>query len=203
VKNLFGQTVTTGRLLALTDGVYAIVITLLVLDLRVPETQQLNEASLVADLRGQTPNFFAYLISFSMVTFLWIRHHWTFTPIEKCNFKTFWLNFLHLLFVTLIPYTASLIGHYEGDIIAVILFFGSIGLATLSLIFLHRYVVTRTEWHGKDVTKEWLSPNWLMLYPSLVFSLGSILISFINVYAALVLWLLLPFWVFFFHINAR
>jgi hypothetical protein len=56
------------------------------------------------------------------------------------------------------PYTASLIGHYEGDTIAVIFFFGSIGLATLSLIFLHRHFVTRTEWHGKDVTKEWTSP---------------------------------------------
>lgn len=203
MKNLFDQTFTTKRLIALTDGVYAIVITLLVLDLHVPETQQLNETSLVTDLQGQIPNFFAYLISFFMVAFLWIRHHWTLTPIEKCNFKTFWLNFLHLLFVTLLPYTASLIGHYEGDTIAVILFFGSIGLATLSLIFLHRYLVTRTEWHGKDVTKEWTSPAWQVMYASLLFSLGSILISFINVNAALAFWLILPVWLSFFYINAR
>jgi uncharacterized membrane protein len=203
VKNLFDQTFTTKRLLALTDGVYAIVITLLVLDLPVPETQQLNETSLVTDLQGQIPNLIAYLISFSMLAFLWIRHHWTLAPVEKCNFKTFWLNFLHLLFVTLIPYTASLIGHYEGDTIAVIFFFASIGLATLSLIFLHRHVVTKTEWNSKDVTREWTSPAWQVMYPGLLLSLGSILISFINVNAALAFWLILPVWLSFFHINAR
>jgi len=185
VKHLFGQTFTTGRLLALTDGVYAIVLTILVLDLHAPEKHGLTETSLVTDLQGQIPNFIAYLISFFMVAFLWVRHHWTLTPVEKCNFKTFWLNFLHLLFVTLIPYTASLIGHYEKDTIAVIFFFGSIGLATLSLLFLHRYVVTKTEWHSKDVTREWTNPAWQVMYASLLFSLGSILISFINVNAAL------------------
>jgi uncharacterized membrane protein len=203
VKHLFGQIFTTGRLLALTDGVYAIVITLLVLDLHVPETQQLNETSLVTDLQGQFPNFIAYLISFFVLAFLWMRHHWILGPVEKCNFKTFWLNFLHLLFVTLIPYTASLIGHYEGDTIAVIFFFASIGLATLSLIFLHRHVVTKTEWHSKDVTKEWTSPAWQVMYPMLLLSLGSILISFINVNAALAFWLILPVWLSFFYINSR
>jgi len=203
VKHLFGQIFTTGRLLTLTDGVYAIVLTILVLDLHAPEKHGLTETSLVTDLQGQIPNFIAYLISFFMVAFLWIRHHWTLAPVEKCNFKTFWLNFLHLLFVTLIPYTASLIGHYEKDTIAVIFFFGSIGLATLSLIFLHRYVVTKTEWHSKDVTREWTSPAWQVMYASLLFSLGSILISFINVNAALAFWLILPVWLSFFHIDAR
>lgn len=203
MKNLFNQTFTTGRLLALTDGVYAIVITILVLDLHAPEKLGMTETSLVTDLQGQIPNFIAYLISFFIVAFHWIRHHWTLAPIEKCNFKTFWLNFLHLLFVTLIPYTAALIGRYERDAGAVMFFFGSIGLATLSLLFLHRHVVTKTEWHGKDVTKEWTSPSWQVMYASLFFSLGSILIAFINVNAALAFWLLLPVWLSFFHINAR
>jgi len=203
VKNLFDQTFTTGRLRALTDGVYAIVVTLLVLDLHAPEKSGLTETALLIDLQGQVPNFIAYLISFFVVAFLWIRHHWTLTPVEKCNYKTFWLNFLHLLFVTLIPYTASLVGHYEQDTIAVIIFFGSIGLATLSLIFLHQHVVTKTEWHGKDVTKEWTSPTWQVMYASLFFALCSILISFINVNGALALWLLLPVWLFFFKLKTQ
>ena len=203
MKHLFGQTFTTLRLLALTDGVYAIVLTLLVLDLKVPQTTGLNETSLVTDLHGQTPNFIAYLISFFVLAFLWIRHHWTLKPVEKCNFKTFWLNFAHLLFVSLIPYTASLVGHYRQDTIAVIFFFGSIGLATLFLIFLHQHVVTNTEWHSKDVTKEWMSPNWQVMYPSLLFAMGSILISFISVNGALALWLLLPVWLSFFHLNTK
>jgi uncharacterized membrane protein len=203
MKHLFGQTFTTGRLHSLTDGVYAIVITLLVLDLHVPNIPGLTEAQLFADLQKQIPNFITYLISFFLVAFLWIRHHWILKPVEKCDYKTFWINFAHLLFVTLIPYTASLVGHYKQDTIAVIFFSGSIGLATLFLIFLHRYVVTKTEWRSKDITKEWTSPSWPVMYPSLFFALGSILISFIHVNGALAFWFLLPIWLFFFKLNTQ
>lgn len=136
-----------------------------------------------------------------MTAFLWIRHQWILRPVEKCDHKIFWINFGHLLFVTLIPYTASLVGHYQEDAVAVIFFSGSLGLATLFLIFLHRYVVTKTEWHGEDTSKEWTSPSWPVMYPSLLFALGSILISFINVNGALAFWLLLPVWLVFFHVN--
>ncbi len=190
---------TLGRLNALTDGVYAIVITLLVLDLHAPETPGLVDRQLLVDLHEQTPNFVAYLISFFVAALLWIKNHWILKPLEKCDYKTFWLNFAHLLFVSLIPFTASLIGRYEQDALAVILFSGSLGLASLSLAFLHRYAVTKTEWHSKDATKEWTNPKWWVMYLTLFFALGSILISFINVNAAIALWLLFPVWLLFFR----
>lgn len=197
MKNIYSQIYTVDRLNALTDGVYAIVVTLLVLDLHTPETPGLNNINLLADLQEQTPNFIAYLISFFVVAFFWVRHNWTLKPVEKCSFRTFMLNFFHLLFVTLVPYTASLVGHYEQDAIAAIFFSGSIGLAAYSLALLHQHVVTKTEWHNKDSIKEWMRPDWLMMYPGVFFALGSILISFINVNAALALWLLFPVWVYF------
>jgi TMEM175 potassium channel family protein len=181
--------------------VYAIVITLLVLDLHAPEKLGLTEASLLIDFQEQAPNFIAYLISFFVLSFLWVRHHWTLSPIEKCDFKTLWLNLSHLLFITLIPYTATLVGYYDQDSIAVIFFFGSIGLATLSLIFPHRYVVTKTEWYRKDVTKEWVSPTWQVAYASLLFALCSILISFINVNGALIMLVIISSLVIVFQIK--
>ena len=191
----FGQRTTLDRLYALTDGLYAIVITLLVLDLKVPEIPELTEAQLIDDLVRQIPNFTAYIISFYAAVLLWMRNHWILEPLKACNETTFWLQFTHLLFVSLIPYTTSLVGRYEEDPIGIILFSASLGLAGLSLLFLHRYVVTRKDWHTESATtKEWTNPRWLTLYPGPLFALGALLVSFINVTGALLLWFFLPIW---------
>lgn len=192
----FGEFTPTERLCTFTDGVYAIVITLLVLDLKIPETRGLSEAQLVTDIVEQVPNFLAYLASFGVVAFLWMRSHWIFKPLKECDEVTFRINLIHLLFLTLTPYTASLLGHYPQDPLAVILFSGCLGLASLFLLLLHRYVISKTEWHQEDTTKEWTNPNWWGTYPATIFAAGSILVSFINVQAAVALWLLLPVWAF-------
>jgi len=152
---------------------------------------------LLDNLKEQIPNFIAYLISFFMVVIFWMRNHWILKPLEKCDYQTYGLNFLHLLFVALIPFTTSLIGRFEQDTIAVILFSGTFGLVSLSNMILYRYIVTKTEWHGVDVSKEWTSPNWWKSYTIPLIALGSILISFININAAIALWLLAPVWLFF------
>ena len=142
----FNQSHTLDRLCALTDGVYAIVLTLLVLDLKIPDTPGLGEAKIIDDLVTQLPNFFSYVISFFVVATLWIKHHFVIKPLQKCNTITLGLNLVHLLFMTLTPYTASLFGHYKEDPIVVLLFSGSIGLAAFSLHILHWYVVAEPEW---------------------------------------------------------
>lgn len=196
-KGVFrGEIIRTDRLCALTDGVYAIVLTLLVLDLKVPETPGLSEAQLVTEMAEQVPNFLAYLASFGVVAFLWMKNHWILKSLKECDEMTFWINFVHLLFLSLTPYTASLLGHYHQDPLAVILFSGCLGLASLTLLLLHRHVISKTEWHQEGTTREWTNPNWWTTYPPPMFAVGSILLSFINVQAAVALWLLLPIWAF-------
>ncbi len=189
-----GQTSTLDRLCALTDGVYAIVITLLVLDLKIPEMPGLSEAQLVEDLIQQIPNFVSYTISFFVVAFLWMRHHWILKPLKTCDEKAFWINFVHILFLSVTPYTSSLFGHYEEDPIAVVLFSGNLGLAGLSLLLLHRYVLLKPEWHNESAEEGWTRPNWWTIYPGPIFALGSILLSFISITGAFLIWLLLPLW---------
>ncbi len=142
-----GHLTTLERLNGLTDGVYAIVITLLMLDLKVPETPGLTTGQLLSDLQEQIPNFAAWILSFYMAAFLWMRNFWILKHLQKCDEKTFWLNFVHLMFVSLIPYAASLLGHYEEDAIAAIIFSSTLGLASFSLLILHRYVAAKREWH--------------------------------------------------------
>jgi hypothetical protein len=74
------------------------------------------------------------------------------------------------------------------------IFSGSLGLSGLSLLFLHRYITTRTEWLGETPSKAWAAPIWWMDYPTPFIALGSVSLAFINIPAALGIWLLTPIW---------
>jgi len=194
-KGLFpGQASSLERLLALTDGIYAIVLTLLVLDLKIPEALKVSDAELVKDLVAQMPNFIAYFISFVVIVIFWMRNHWILKPLAKGNETVFWLNLFHLFFLSLIPYTSSLIGHYERDSLAVMFFSGSLGLSGLSLLFLHAYISRKPEWIGKNPGNAWAEPNWWLDYPTPIVALGSMGLAFININAALGIWVLAPIW---------
>ena len=186
------HTHTHDRLCAVSDGVYAFALTLLVLDLKVPEVPGITNPQLATDLFQQLPNFFAYVISFSVVAFFWTNHHRVFQSVTRCDARALVLNFVHLLFISLAPYAASLIGHYEGDRIATIVFSANLGLASLSMNVLGQYVLAREEWRTDETGGTWVKVPLWVVYAGPGLALACIGISFVNNYAALFLWLLLP-----------
>lgn len=186
------HTHTHDRLCAVSDGVYAFALTLLVLDLKVPEIAGIANPELRTDLVEQLPNFFAYIIGFTVVAYFWTNHHRVFQSITSCNQRALVLNLVHLLFIALTPYGASLIGHYEGDRVATIVFSTILGLASLSLIFLGQYVLAKEEWRTKEPGGTWVElPLW-SAYAGPALALASILMSFVSINVALSFWLLLP-----------
>ena len=90
----------TNRLEAFSDGVFAIAITLLVLELKLPTTQDLEQKGLVAYLLGQWPMFLAYITSFATIGIMWVNHHRLFTHIKRADHNLLLLNLLLLLIVT-------------------------------------------------------------------------------------------------------
>jgi uncharacterized membrane protein len=186
------HTHTHDRLCAVSDGVYAFALTLLVLDLKVPEVAGITNPQLTTDLLQQIPNFIAYAIGFSVVAFFWMNHHRIFQSVTSCNARVLIFNFAHLLFISLTPYSASLIGHYEGDRIATIVFSSNLGLASLSMIVLAQYVLAKKEWRTNETGGTWVKVPWWTAYTGPGIALVSILISFVNINLALFLWFLLP-----------
>jgi uncharacterized membrane protein len=186
------HTHTHDRLCAVSDGVYAFALTLLVLDLKVPEVAGITNPQLTTDLLQQLPNFFAYIISFSVVAFFWMNHHRIFQSVTSCDARALVLNFVHLLFISLTPYAASLIGHYEGDRIATIVFSANLGLASLSLNVLGQYVLAREEWRTDETGGTWVKVPWWTVYAGPGLALVSIVVSLVSSNVALLLWLLLP-----------
>jgi uncharacterized membrane protein len=98
---------TTGRLEAFTDAVIAIVITILVLELRVPHEPEL------AELREVVPVFLTYVLSFVYLGIYWNNHHHMMVLTERVNGKILWAN-LHLLFwLSLVPFTTAWMGETD------------------------------------------------------------------------------------------
>jgi uncharacterized membrane protein len=101
----------TNRTEAFSDGVLAIAITLLVLDLRVPVREALH-GSLAAALADEWPAFAAYVTSFLVIGIIWVNHHAVFELIGAVDRTTQFLNLLLLMTVAAIPFTTALFSAY-------------------------------------------------------------------------------------------
>lgn len=101
----------TARLEAFSDGVFAIAITLLILEIKVPGS---GSGELSAQLLRQWPSYFSFIISFAFIGIMWINHHRLFTHIKRCDNSLLIFNLL-LLGVTAVPFpTAVLATHLGG-----------------------------------------------------------------------------------------
>jgi uncharacterized membrane protein len=185
------KTFSTERICAFTDGVYAIVITLLVLELKAPEVPGITDEQLLVDLLKQSTSFIAYFISFFVVGLLWFRHHGIFKALEKSNNVVIFLNFIHLLFVSLIPYTSSLAGRYEQDQLAVLMFFGNIALSGVTVSLLKQYVLPKREWQKKELFEQLNREEWKHRFTMSVGPVVAILVSFYDAQVALWVFLVL------------
>lgn len=101
---------TKGRLEAFSDGVFAIAITLLVLDLTVPKGHP--DGELWAALGREWPSYFAYLVSFLVIGIIWVNHHTVFEKVRAVDRAVLFANLALLLFVSVIPFPTRLVAEY-------------------------------------------------------------------------------------------
>ena len=124
-----------GRLEAFSDGVFAIAITLLVLDIHVPDPS--TTADLAQQLGSQWPSYVAYGVSFLTIGIIWINHHAMLRRIKAIDHEILILNLLLLLCVGLLPFTTALMAAYlkesEGEALAAAIYAGSFLL--MSVVF--------------------------------------------------------------------
>jgi uncharacterized membrane protein len=130
-----------GRTEAFSDGVLAVAITLLALDLRVEPTEHV---SLVRQLRDTWPSFAAYGVSFFVIGVIWVNHHALFSLISRVDRVLLFENLVLLMFVTTLPFTTSTLAGYVreggGDARWAVLLYGAsnIGMALSFTVMLSR-----------------------------------------------------------------
>lgn len=121
------------RIAALSDGIFAIAITLLVFGLEVPELRQPDSANeLAATLADMAPQFLAYAQTFFIVGSYWIGHHRAFRCMVGEDDRLAWLNLVFLLTVCFMPFPATVVGRYAENRTAVVLFSSSLAAVSLT-----------------------------------------------------------------------
>jgi len=116
-----------GRILALSDGVFAIAITLLILEISVPATT--GDAGLTKALLQLWPQYLAYVLSFLVIARFWVTHHVAFRLIGGYDAALVWLNLLLLMFVAFLPFPTAVLGEHNGSPAATVLYAAAVVLA--------------------------------------------------------------------------
>jgi uncharacterized membrane protein len=140
-----------GRVEALSDGVFAIVVTLLVLEITVPHVEEHDSMpALARALWALAPKFVSWVISFVTVCAIWLNHHRLFTAVNRIDNALFWLNANLLLWTSFIPFPTALMGDYPTNTIAVslyglVMFLSALGFVLLRLhLYRHADLIHET-----------------------------------------------------------
>ena len=125
---------TTKRIESLTDGIFAIAMTILVLNLHLPDGGASSTNSMLQhQLLGQANKIFNYFLSFVLLAVFWMVHHQQFHVIKRTDRTHLWINVLLLMFVALVPFSTSLVGDFSSAWIDELCF--SANLFIIGLLF--------------------------------------------------------------------
>ena len=179
------ETIEFARIVAFTDGVFAIAITLLVLSLEVPA--DVSAAELHEELLDSRAQLFAYFLSFAVIGRFWLTHHRMFSVMFSFDSRLMVLNLVSLSLVVLIPFPTELLGEYGSDVDAVVMYAFVVGAAALLNCVLLRHALGRGHVRpdGRPAARDLLSGS---LQVAIVFFV-SIPVALVNPVIGQLIWL--------------
>ena len=128
------------RIETLVDGIFAVAMTILVLELHVPElAHEVSEAELVHALGHLAPQILSYASGFVILGTLWVGHHYQFHYIQRSNRALLWINLVFLLAIAFLPFVVALIGTYGAMRPACILYGATLMVAGTCLLAQWQY----------------------------------------------------------------
>lgn len=142
-----------GRLLGLTDGIFGMVMTLLIFGMALPEMQLVNSGDFLLFVQSLAPTIGITLVSFVLLSSFWIYHH-EFIKINNLNIPYLWLNIFYLASISFIPFTTSIIGNYSHFFLAEIIFGFNIALTIFLFLLMFRYAYNRDFLENKPSLKK-------------------------------------------------
>jgi len=173
------------RIVAFSDGVFAIAITLLVLSLTIPA----GEADLSRELLNDRGDFLAYAVSFAVLGRYWLAHHRFFSALERFDGRLMGLNLFYLAWIALVPFTAGVLGDYGDRTEAVVLYAINMILVSgsfyLQLVYSDRAGLLRAE--ADDYERRQNAPITLVVVGMFA---ASIPVSFVSPLVAELMWVM-------------
>lgn len=174
------------RLEALSDGVFSIVMTLLVFQISVPVLSAPTDTTLIMSLRSLIPLFLSYFTTFAVLTMFWISHNFFYGSFTKeINRTLVLLNMVYLSFLTLIPFSARLLGEYGTFKVAAFAYGLNVLIIGLIATTVLHYAIYSNEIDVSHISERLLMQARIRSLLTPVFTLVGILVATVSVTGAL------------------
>lgn len=178
---------------AFSDGVFAIIVTLLVLEIKVPQLHDhTSSAELLDALVDMAPKIISWVASFFFISVMWVQHHNLFRMSEKIDYGMVWLNNIFLLFICFMPFPTALMGEYPHNRPAVLLFGLDVTIASLVQVWMYYYIAKNyllSHYDQKNVMRN--VKRSFLLAPMLL--IVATAVSFVSLVLPYVIYLIVPF----------
>jgi uncharacterized membrane protein len=183
----------SNRLEAFSDGVFAVAITLLVLEIHVPAGEHLWH-----DLKEEWPSFASFFVSFWVIGIIWVNHHGVFDHLKRVDRGVLYLNLLVLLTVVFIPFSTALIAEHlksgADEEVAALVYSGAFLALAIAFGLLWTYITRHRESLGVELTDEQVRRTTLVFLIGNPFYAVAVVCAFISPAAVLVINALLAFY---------
>ena len=186
------QVMNHARLDQLSDGIFAIVMTILVFQIKIPDIWgPIDNLGLWSEIEKLIPLFLSYALSFALLFTYWRAHHF-FISIYAKNVDSLLININGLFFmlISLVPFSTSILGQFNRNELAVIIFGIHTILIGLCLYWMRRYVLYSEHIHNPEISEREIHGSTIRTLAPVIFSLIAIPLSFWNIKISLALFTL-------------
>lgn len=178
------------RLEAYSDGVFAVALTLLILDLHVPAVAAHSSfGQYAAAMAPLVPKIWVFALTFVMICIHWVNHHYFFVRLRHVTVFLVWMNNLFLLWICFMPFPMSMLGDHPTDQFPILLYTINQILAGLTF-FTFRIDASRHKLFTDDASAKLMGPRHSI--PAIVIFTLAALFVFVNVYLSLACLFLVP-----------
>ena len=177
------------RLDQLSDGIFAIVMTILVFQIELPPISgPIDNASLWTEITKLLPVFLSYILSFALLFTYWRAHHF-FVSVYAKNIDSYLtnINAVFFMLISLIPFSSSILGQFSSNELSVAIFGIHIILIGLTLYWMRRYVLFSPHIHNPEISKHEIRGSTIRTLAPVIFALIAIPLSFIDIKLSIIL----------------
>jgi uncharacterized membrane protein len=177
-----------GRVLAFSDGVFAIAMTLLIVGIAVPALEDADSVGELAESLGDlVPEFVSFFVSFAVIGRYWAAHHAFFAQLQAIDGRLLGLNLVYLMFVAFLPFPTALLGDYFENPLSVAVYATAVAVVSGLEVVLYDHAHRRRLMRRQMPEEVYVWGRLQSLSPVLFFA-ASIPLAFVSTVAAVALW---------------
>jgi TMEM175 potassium channel family protein len=174
-QSLAQPALSKNRVEALTDGIFAVAMTLLVIELKLPDRAAVvTQRDFVEAVAALIPKFQSWLISFFILAIFWYKHHRQFHYVRIVDAKLLWLNIVYLSFVSLMPFSSAMAGEYPRMLLSQIAYSVNMILLAAGGLVINHYVFHHPQLWSEPITRGFYRGSLFRTAGLIVVALGAI-----------------------------